>query len=208
MRSDLHNDNDQPYHIQLVRAKKLLKTLGLDDEHALCTYLTKPSILYVQGDATQPILGDSEFNVIVHCCNNIGAWGAGFTGALDKVYPEAGVRFRKWTSPEPAFSDPPYVLGAVQIIPTRRKQVFICNLVGQNGIRGPKNPTPIDYEAIKNGFSELLEFLRCYADRTSSIIHMPRLGAGLAGGDWNQIEILVQQEFVDKGYTVIVYDLR
>ncbi len=45
-------------------------------------------INYVKGDATSPI-GDGV-KLIVHVCNDIGAWGAGFVLALSK----------KWITPE------------------------------------------------------------------------------------------------------------
>lgn len=36
-------------------------------------------------------------------------------------------------------------------------------------------------------------------------VHMPRIGAGLAGGDWNVIEELISKKLA--GVSVVVYDL-
>ncbi len=36
---------------------------------------------------------------------------------------------------------------------------------------------------------------------------MPRMGAGLAGGNWVAIEKLIRHELSDKGISVTVYDL-
>ena len=46
-------------------------------------------LTYLIGDATQPIIRENEYSVIVHCCNTLGAWGAGFVIPLAKRYPNA-----------------------------------------------------------------------------------------------------------------------
>ena len=47
-----------------------------------------PGIRYVTGDATRPE-GEGP-KIIVHICNDIGAWGRGFVLALSKRFKEAG----------------------------------------------------------------------------------------------------------------------
>lgn len=44
--------------------------------------LPMPSIAYRVGDATQPV-GDGP-KILVHVCNDIGAWGRGFVVALSR----------------------------------------------------------------------------------------------------------------------------
>ena len=36
---------------------------------------------------------------------------------------------------------------------------------------------------------------------------MPRIGAGLSGGDWDIVEEIVRNEVIDKGVPVTVHDL-
>lgn len=49
-------------------------------------------IKYIIGDATEP---QGEGNkIIVHCCNNIGGWGAGFVLSLSKKWLEPGSKER------------------------------------------------------------------------------------------------------------------
>ncbi len=43
---------------------------------------------YVQGDATQP--EDTGPRILVHVCNDVGAWGRGFVLAVS----------RRWATPE------------------------------------------------------------------------------------------------------------
>ena len=37
---------------------------------------------------------------------------------------------------------------------------------------------------------------------------MPRIGCGLAGGDWNKVEKIINETLIDKGIEVYVYDLK
>jgi hypothetical protein len=36
---------------------------------------------------------------------------------------------------------------------------------------------------------------------------MPRIGCGLAGGDWNKIEAIINETLGEKGLDVTVYDI-
>lgn len=76
---------------------------------------------------------------------------------------------------------------------------------GQRGISdgGYRNPKPIRYEAIEQG----LRVVRYYATlgpHAGSSIHMPRIGCGLAGGKWEEMEPII--ESVLKDLSVTVYD--
>ncbi len=55
-------------------------------------------INYVVGDATQPI-GEGP-KIIVHVCNDVGAWGCGFVLALSERWPVTEQRYRAWHSGE------------------------------------------------------------------------------------------------------------
>ena len=48
-----------------------------------------------------------------------------------------------------------------------------------------------------------------WSDKGNYSIHMPRIGCGLAGGDWKTIENIIQRTFVDiANVDVYVYDLK
>ena len=38
-------------------------------------------------------------------------------------------------------------------------------------------------------------------------VHMPRIGCGLAGGNWDQIEPLLEEHLAMAGFDVRMYDL-
>lgn len=147
------------------------------------------------GDATLPKrIGPT---LIVHCCNDVGAWGAGFVVALSKRWPEVERAYRFWfsSSPRPGLGDVQFVGVDVNI--------DVANLVGQHGIRSRLNPRPVDYAAIRTGLARVRAWIRDNGGDVS--VHMPKMGAGLAGGDWTVIERIVVDELVARGVLVTVY---
>lgn len=152
------------------------------------------SLTYTKGDATAP---EPRPAIIAHVCNDEGAWGKGFVMALSE----------KWSAPEQAYRDwyasgEEFALGAVQVVEVE-DGLCVANIIGQHGIR-PQGPVPpIRYEAIEAG---LCEVAKRAADQGASV-HMPRIGAGLAGGSWEKIEPLIEKCLVEAGVDVTVYDL-
>lgn len=61
---------------------------------------------------------------------------------------------------------------------------------------------PIRYEATEEALSKVAQ----EAIAKSASVHMPRIGAGLAGGKWEIIEGLVIKQLCEKEITVTVYD--
>ena len=59
------------------------------------------------------------------------------------------------------------------------------------------------YEAIRRGLQRVADF----ALTKKVTVHMPRIGCGLAGGKWEEVGQVVEQELVDRGVATTVYDL-
>lgn len=154
---------------------------------------------YVRGDATQPIGTGNQ--IITHCCNDAGYWNAGFVKAISRRWPEPERAYRSWAT---GHTPQPFILGQVQFIKVATG-LCIANLIGQHGIVNGRlsNPPPIRYEAIREG----LERVRQLALAHNGSIHMPRMGAGLAGGNWQLIAKIIDDELSDHGLQVTVYDL-
>ena len=154
---------------------------------------------YVRGDATQPI--GSENRIITHCCNDQGYWNAGFVKALSHRWPEPERAYRRWAT---GLETLPFALGNVQFV---RVDAGLCvaNIIGQSGIRNRGTyPPPIRYEAIRKGLQRVREL--AIAHKAS--IHMPRMGAGLAGGNWDLIAEIIESELCVHGLQVTVYDQK
>lgn len=157
---------------------------------------TMTDIQYVVGDATAPIGGGQK--VIVHVCNDIGAWGAGFVMALSKKWKEPESRYRSWYRSKVGF-----FLGAVQYVQVE-PELFVANMIGQQGIYSRNGAVPVRYPAIQRGLSQIANW--CRANGAS--FHAPRFGAGLAGGDWSVIEDIIKQEICLHDIPVTIYDLK
>lgn len=147
-------------------------------------------INYVKGDATNPIGNGNK--IIPHCCNDANRWGAGFVLAISK----------KWYAPELAYrKNKKRELGTVDFIRVE-DNIIVANMIGQHDIKHDDqgNP-PIRYDAIRTA---LIEVNR-HAILTGSSIHMPRIGAGLSGGDWKIIEQIIKEVIT---VPVTVYDFN
>jgi O-acetyl-ADP-ribose deacetylase (regulator of RNase III) len=153
-------------------------------------------IQYVVGDATDP-QGPGK-KIIVHVCNNIGAWGKGFVMALSAKWSKPEENFRWWASHGIAGN---YYLGQIQYVQVE-DDIWVANMVAQNGVRSEDNPKPIDYNALTN----CLANIALSADVEGASIHMPRIGCGLAGGDWDIVESIINNLMPD--IPVTVYDLE
>lgn len=148
----------------------------------------------VRGDATKPI-GEGR-KIIVHVCNDKGGWGAGFVLALSRRWKEPEREYRKWHR-----SGDDFELGAAQFVQVE-DEIWVANIIGQEGYRPVKGVPPVRYEAIGTG----LAATRDKARELNASVHMPRIGCGLAGGKWDEVEARIRKELVDHDIAVTVYD--
>lgn len=173
---------------------------------ALCEDRRVQELNYVEGDATDPI-GDGP-RIIAHVCNDIGAWGKGIVQAISRRWPEPEREFRRW------HGEPTFRLGAVQLVPVA-PELWVANMIGQHGIatrRGLRTNSgyeadagpPVRYEAIR----ECLTTLVTHARTKDASVHMPRIGCGLAGGTWAEIEPLIRETLCAQDVPAVVYDLK
>jgi O-acetyl-ADP-ribose deacetylase (regulator of RNase III) len=155
------------------------------------------SIEYKTGDATAPAGTGPKF--IVHVCNDVGGWGRGFVVAISKRWPEPERRYRAWHNGE---GRQPFALGEVQLVQVT-EEIWVANLIGQRDVRPSDGVAPVRYEAIREG----LKKVALEAKQLGASVHMPRIGCGLAGGDWNVVTQIIEDELVKAGIAVTVYDL-
>ena len=155
----------------------------------------KTNIQYITGDATEPI--GNGIKVIIHICNDVGAWGAGFVMALSKKWKEPEVHYRALKK---------YTLGDVHFIPVE-PDIIVVNMIAQHDIHPDSNNyPPIRYTALKKALEKVDEYCWMNSAETPHSIHMPRIGCGLAGGRWELIEETIQMAGVE--CQVTVYDFE
>jgi O-acetyl-ADP-ribose deacetylase (regulator of RNase III) len=191
------------------------------------------SVRFVRGDATRP-LGEGMLRVVAHVCNDVGAWGCGFVLAVARRWPAAERGYRAWFDEAARRGAPTLELGRVQHClvdgpcyhrdeawdfgdeddpdvppPGDSRCLWVANMVAQRGIRRrASDPPAVCYDALATCLDEV--FWHAVAHGAS--VHLPRIGAGLAGGDWARIERLVRATLVDRadgrpGVDVVVYAL-
>lgn len=157
-------------------------------------------ISYIIGDATFPEKTcPNGIKIIVHIVNDIGKWGAGFVLALS----------RRWSNLKNDYQTHyrAYSLGDIYVSKTSDKNIYVVDLFGQHGIRTVFNPTVIRYDAVEQGLKKLRYRLE-KASLEDVSIHMPKIGSGLAGGNWQIIENIINKVFDGSNIPIYVYNFK
>lgn len=144
------------------------------------------------GDLLQLAL-DGHFDVIIHGCNCQCQMGKGIALSIKRLFPEAYVADRETAKGEAS------KLGTVSIAEIKRNgRVFhIVNGYTQYHWRG--EGVKADYEAIRG----VMRTVR--STFPGKRIGYPKIGAGLAGGDWNLIRAIIEEELADENHTYVEY---
>jgi O-acetyl-ADP-ribose deacetylase (regulator of RNase III) len=144
-------------------------------------------IKYVQGD-----LFEAPEDLIAHGCNCRNGFGSGVAAAMARKYPKAKAEFHD------KFEEDGWRLGDVQFVQLVAKDhKYIANCATQYAYL-PRGVKHADYDAIRTCMEKVKEF----AKAKSLTIAMPKIGAGLAGGDWTVIEKILEEVFSDYDATV------
>ncbi len=157
-------------------------------------------IEYRVGDASAPPKTGAE-RFIVHVCNDVGAWGAGFTRSLSQRSKTAETAYRRFIRETPAGKR----LGCMELIKLSEgpEGLFCANMIAQRGLPSGASRVVIDYEKLEKC---LVAVAKIAADWGASC-HMPRIGCGIAGGDWHTVEAIIERTLCARGVAVFVYDL-
>lgn len=153
-------------------------------------------IRYVHGDALEPRgEGVKVFCQLVN--DRARKWGGGIARQTARKHPVSEYEFANWITE----ISPGERLGQVHFTsPT--KGLFVSSLVAQAGF-GPTKKPRIQYRALKTALARVATF----ASKENASVHMPRIGTGAAGGNWNTIKDMVEEIFTGSGLEVIIYDL-
>ena len=153
-------------------------------------------IKYIHGDATSPV-GDGK-KLLIHVCNDIGAWGAGFVLALSRRWKEPERMYHQWHRRNKGFK-----LGKEQYVKVE-PDIVVVNMIGQKDIRTKGGVSPIRYGAISRCLDKVAEA----ASLNGASVHAPKFGAGLAGGSWPKIEAIIIDKLCSKDIDVTVYNFQ
>jgi len=155
-------------------------------------------IVYLVGDATQPI-GEGK-KIIAHVCNDCrpGRWGSGFVLAISKRWKDPETEYRRWSRPDSV----DFQLGNVQFVDVG-DNICVANMVAQRDIYTNNGVPPIRYDALDGCLTKVSD--RALSENAS--VHMPRIGCCRAGGKWEVVDEIVKRTLSKMGVKVFVYDL-
>lgn len=163
--------------------------------------------VYIKGDLFKSIDGKTPI-LVPHVCNDIGGWGSGFVVAISKFDNTAEDSYRKWFNREPSISMVTSLrtaLGETQVVWCKDK-VEIANMCAQHRTITMGESKPIRYWALAKCMKWIADNMA--ADKIAAKeIWCPKFGAGLARGDWDFIETLIKEIWVDQGIPVTVFEL-
>lgn len=148
-----------------------------------------------------------KFDIIVHGCNCFATMGAGIAVAIKKAFPEAYKADIKHYPAKRTKSRLGTISGGEVLLPESGKILFVINAYTQY------TPGP-DFRlyALKDCLWELKELISelqhqaGYGMAGKKIqVGFPKIGAGIGGGDWNQIKPLIESELSDVCDLTFVY---
>jgi len=137
-----------------------------------------------------------QFDAIVHGCNCFCTMGAGIAKQIKEQFPEAYEADLRTTKGDIL------KLGSYTYRKARHYDFIIINgytqfNYGKNHIDGVENP--VDYEAIA------LVMRKIDYNFKGQTIGMPKIGAGLAGGDWGIIKPIIERELKNCNIVIVNY---
>lgn len=147
----------------------------------------------IQGDLIKLAL-DGRFDVIVHGCNCFCTMGKGIAKTIKETFPAAYEADCEET--EKGDRDK---LGSFSYatIPHEGREITVVNAYTQYHWRGKE--AKADYEAIREVMRKVKKHF------TGLRIGYPRIGAGLAKGDWSIIAQIIEAELAGEEHTLVEF---
>lgn len=143
-------------------------------------------IEYIKGNLLQ-----TEAKHIIHGCNSHGVMGSGVAKAIRDMYPRAYQDYND------AYNSYGLELGDV-IVSAQDDERLVYNAITQRDYGRDSSRVYVSYWAIAEVFRKINQWgLREIA--------MPKIGAGLANGDWNVISAIIENTLIDtKPYVYVL----
>lgn len=133
------------------------------------------------------------FDVIIHGCNCFCTMGAGIAKEIRIKYPNA---YKKDLE---TISGDLRKLGKITLYKNSSPEFYIINAYTQYNYSG-KNP--LDYGALRCCFKNIHEQ---FGDNNLKF-GIPQIGCGLAGGDWNIVKDIIDEEMKSENVTCVIYN--
>ena len=148
----------------------------------------------IEGDLIK-LAKEGEFNVIIHGCNCHCKMGSGIAKQIKKKCRAAYLVDQKTISGDKS------KLGKITyaLISNKNEHTYtVVNAYTQYDYN--KYKINIDYDALRSCFKEIKKQF------SGKRIGIPLIGAGLAGGNWNKISDIIEEEMEDENITLVKYN--
>ena len=122
---------------------------------------------------------------IVHGCNAQGIMGSGVALAVKRKFPGAYLSYIHHHQEPQGL-----VLGVAYPFVVSDK-LCIWNAITQEGFGLPTRN--VSYDAIETCFGQINTYLEFTDDPMPKELHIPMIGAGLGGGNWEIIKTIIEQ---------------
>jgi O-acetyl-ADP-ribose deacetylase (regulator of RNase III) len=165
----------------------------------------------IEGDLIK-LAKQGTFDVITHGCNCLSNMGAGIAPQMAKAFGVDKFQMELWgpTIGKLGCIDyETFVIGqnaiwSLEDADNKLGEPELAVVNSYTQYRYGKNHTdgvskPLDYEALT------LCMRKINTTFSGKHIGLPKIGAGLAGGDWNKIKKIIQTELKDMKVSVVIY---
>jgi O-acetyl-ADP-ribose deacetylase (regulator of RNase III) len=150
-------------------------------------------VITVRGDLIQLSL-KGEFSAIVHGCNCFCTMGAGIARLIKCAFPDA---YKADCSTRRGDKQKLGTCTSAKVTIGTGQELTIINAYTQYNYG--RNVVNVDYDALRR-------CLRWIATRfQGKKIGLPRIGCGLAGGDWKIVSKIIDEELKDCDVTYVEY---
>lgn len=146
----------------------------------------------VEGDLITLALA-GQFDVIVHGCNCFCTMAAGIARAIQEEFPEA------YAADLVTNKSDRKKLGDFSFATVQRDEHEITIVNGYTQFHFHGESVLVDYNAVQRLFKKVKQQF------SGKRIGYPKIGAGLAGGDWERISRIIEQELADEDHCLVVY---
>lgn len=134
---------------------------------------------------------DTGNSVIVHCVNCQGVMGSGIAREIRERFPDVYETYLE------TYKNGVLHLGSVSYVYLPLEDKIIANAAGQDWYGTTK--VHLDYDATRTCFMNINEDMKFFESEYGIItINFPLFGCGLAGGDWNKVSQIIEEEVSDK----------
>ncbi|MGW8194294.1 MAG: phosphatase [Desulforhopalus sp.] len=146
----------------------------------------------IEGDLIGLAL-EGRFDIIVHGCNCFCTMGAGVARLIQDEFPEA------YTADLLTVKGDRDKLGDYSFATVMRNEHEITIINGYTQYHFHGETVLVDYEAVAKLFAKIRQ------NFAGKRIGYPKLGAGLAGGDWERIAAIIDEKLAGEDHNLVVY---